>query len=102
MDLALEVFREFYDIIIIDTAPIGLVIDASLLAKKADASILVLESGRIPKKMVRKAKLDLEQTGTKFLGVILNKVNMKELSYGGYRKLSETTGNNNNKDAGEK
>ena len=100
----MEVFREFYDIIIIDTAPIGLVIDASLLAKKADASILVLESGRIPKKMVRKAKLDLEQTGTKFLGVILNKVSIKELSYGGYRKLSETTGNNNNnnKDAGEK
>ena len=103
VDLALEVFREFYDIIIIDTAPIGLVIDASLLAKKADASILVLESGRIPKKMVRKAKLDLEQTGTKFLGVILNKVSIRELSYGGYRKLSETTGNNhNNKDVGEK
>ena len=55
--------------------------------------------------MVKKAKLDLEQTGTKFLGVILNKVSIKELGYGGYRKLSETTGNNNNnnnKDAGEK
>ena len=83
-------FREFYDIIIIDTAPIGLVIDAALLAQKADASILVVESGRIPKKLVRKAKRDLEQTNTKFLGIILNKVNEKELGYGdygGYRKL---------------
>ena len=90
VDLALEVFREFYDIIIIDTAPIGLVIDAALLAQKADASILVVESGRIPKKLVRKAKRDLEQTNTKFLGIILNKVNEKELGYGdygGYRKL---------------
>ena len=55
VDLALEVFREFYDIIIIDTA-----------------------------------KRDLEQTNTKFLGIILNKVNEKELGYGdygGYRKL---------------
>ena len=34
---------------------------------------------------------------------ILNKVSIRELSYGGYRKLSETTGNNhNNKDVGEK
>ena len=90
VDLALEVFREFYDIIIIDTAPIGLVIDAALLAQKADASILVVESGRTPKKLVRKAKRDLEQTNTKFLGIILNKVNEKELGYGdygGYRKL---------------
>ena len=81
VDLALEVFREFYDIIIID---------AALLAQKADASILVVESGRIPKKLVRKAKRDLEQTNTKFLGIILNKVNEKELGYGdygGYRKL---------------
>ena len=80
VDLALEVFREFYDIII----------DAALLAQKADASILVVESGRIPKKLVRKAKRDLEQTNTKFLGIILNKVNEKELGYGdygGYRKL---------------
>ena len=90
VDLALEVFREFYDIVIIDTAPIGLVIDAALLAQKADASILVVESGRTPKKLVRKAKRDLEQTNTKFLGVILNKVNEKELGYGdygAYRKL---------------
>ena len=90
VDLALEVFREFYDIIIIDTAPIGLVIDAALLAQKADASILVVESGRTPRKLVRKAKRDLEQTNTKFLGIILNKVNEKELGYGdygGYRKL---------------
>ena len=89
VDLALEVFREFYDIII-DTAPIGLVIDAALLAQKADASILVVESGRTPRKLVRKAKRDLEQTNTKFLGIILNKVNEKELGYGdygGYRKL---------------
>lgn len=92
VDLALEVFREFYDIIIIDTAPIGLVIDAALLAQKADASILVVESGRTPRKLVRKAKRDLEQTNTKFLGIILNKVNEKELGYGdygGYRKLWE-------------
>ena len=92
VDLALEVFREFYDIIIIDTAPIGLVIDAALLAQKADASILVVESGRTPRKLVRKAKRDLEQTNTKFLGIILNKVNEKELGYGdygGYPKLWE-------------
>ena len=30
------------------------------------------------------AKRDLEQTNTKFLGVILNKVNEKELGYGDY------------------
>lgn len=45
---------------------------------------LLQKAGRVPKKLIRKAKRDLEQTNTKFLGIILNKVNEKELGYGKY------------------
>ncbi|MGP1608587.1 MAG: polysaccharide biosynthesis tyrosine autokinase [Clostridium sp.] len=84
IDKMLEIFKEVYDYIIIDTAPIGLVVDAAILAKKCDGAILVTEAGRIQKKELKKAKQDIELTGIKFLGIILNKVDESILSYGHY------------------
>ncbi|MGT2865937.1 tyrosine-protein kinase [Streptococcus fryi] len=76
--------RESYDYVIIDSPPIGLVIDAAIIAQKCDASILVTESGAIKRKFVKKAKEQLEQSGAQFLGVILNKVDLTSESYGSY------------------
>lgn len=84
IDKMLEIFKEVYDYIIVDTAPIGLVVDAAILAKKCDGAILVTEAGRIQKKQLKKAKQDIELTGIKFLGIILNKVDESTLSYGHY------------------
>lgn len=76
--------RESYDYVIIDSPPVGLVIDAAIIAQKCDASILVTESGAIKRKFVKKAKEQLEQSGAQFLGVILNKVDLTSESYGSY------------------
>lgn len=76
--------REVYDYVIVDSPPIGLVIDAALIAKKCDAAILVTEAGTIKRKFVKKAKVQLEQSGSQFLGVILNKVDLKAETYGAY------------------
>ena len=40
----LESFREIYDYIIIDSAPLGMVIDAAIVAKQCDGAIMVIES----------------------------------------------------------
>ena len=69
---------------IVDTSPIGLVIDAAIIAQKCDASFLVTQAGHIKRKAVMKAKEQLEQTGTSFLGVVLNKYNIDLERYGAY------------------
>ena len=40
----IETLRKYFDYIIVDTAPIGVVIDAAIIVQKCDASILVTES----------------------------------------------------------
>ena len=67
-----------------DTPPLGLVTDASIVAHQCDASILVVEAGAIKRRAVKKIQELLEHTGAKFLGVILNKVDLKASHYGAY------------------
>ncbi|MDO4296127.1 MAG: CpsD/CapB family tyrosine-protein kinase [bacterium] len=82
--------REKYDYIIIDTPPLGTVIDAAVSAKHCDGAVLVLEAGETSYKMAQKTKRQLERTACPILGVVLNKVNMKKGSYYGsyYRKYN--------------
>lgn len=90
-DNLIDLMTQIYDYIIIDTPPIGLVIDAALIAQKADASIIVTESGAIKKRFIQKAKEQMEQSGTPFLGIILNKVDTKVDKYGSYGNYGKST-----------
>lgn len=80
----IETLRKYFDYIIVDTAPIGFVIDAAIITQKCDASILVVEAGGAKRREVQKAKSQLEHTGTPFLGVILNKFDIQRERYGSY------------------
>lgn len=83
-DDLLTIAREKYDYVIVDTPPIGLVIDAAIIAQRCDASIIVTEAGNIKRRFVQKAKEQMEQTQAQFLGIILNKVDETLDSYGAY------------------
>ncbi|AME08873.1 MULTISPECIES: polysaccharide biosynthesis tyrosine autokinase [Gemella] len=83
-NVMIDVFKEYYDYIIIDTPPIGAVVDAAIISQKCDGFAIVVESNKIKKKVLEKSKEQLEKAGSKFLGVILNKVDVKEVTYGGY------------------
>ena len=80
----IETLRKYFDYIIVDTAPIGVVIDAAIIVQRCDASILVTEAGAAKRREVQKAKSQLEQTGVPFLGAILNKFDVKREKYGSY------------------
>ena len=80
----IETLRKYFDYIIVDTAPIGFVIDAAIITQKCDASILVVEAGVAKRREVQKAKSQLEQTGKPFLGVVLNKFDIQREKYGSY------------------
>ncbi|CMU76036.1 TPA: tyrosine-protein kinase [Streptococcus pneumoniae] len=80
----LGTLRKYFDYIIVDTPPIGIVIDAAIITQKCDASILITATGEVNKRDVQKAKQQLEQTGKLFLGVVLNKLDISVDKYGAY------------------
>ena len=80
----IDTLRKYFDYVIVDTAPIGMVIDAAIITQKCEASILVTAAGETKRRDVLKAKEQLEQTGTPFLGVVLNKFNTEVEKYGAY------------------
>ncbi|MFA9414311.1 tyrosine-protein kinase [Streptococcus sp. E29BA] len=76
--------RSWYDYVIIDSPPIGMVIDAAIIAQQCDASIIVTEAGEIKRKFITKAVDQMKQSGAQFLGIILNKVKQTVDNYGSY------------------
>lgn len=79
--------RSTYDYIIVDTPPMGSVTDSAVVARQCDGVALVIASGEISYKFAQKVKSQLEQAGSKILGVILNKLDLsKNSQYGRYYK----------------
>lgn len=77
----LNTLRGVYDVVIIDTPPIGSVIDSVIVSKYCDGTILVIQSKAISYRFVQKVKKQLEQVGSKVLGVVLNKCDKKTNPY---------------------
>ena len=69
--------REQYDIIIIDTPPLGSVIDSVVVARECDGIILVIAAEEVGYKFAMKVKEQLDVAGCKILGVVLNKLKFK-------------------------
>ena len=72
-----------YDYVIIDTPPLGSVIDGAVIAAVCDGAVIVVESDRLSYRHVRKTKEQLERSGCRILGAVLNKVDVKKNSYYG-------------------
>lgn len=81
--------REIYDYVLIDTPPLGSVIDSAIVAKEVDGAILVIEADAISYRFVQNVKSQLDKSNVKILGTVLNKVPMDGGHYGyvyGYSK----------------
>lgn len=79
----IEVAREEYEYVIIDCPPLGSVIDAAIVAKECDGAIIVIETDNASYKIVQRVKKQLEQSGCRILGAVLNKVEMGGKGYYG-------------------
>lgn len=75
--------RKAYDYVIVDAPPLGSVIDSAIIAKHCDASVLVVAANTISYKFAQTVKDQLEKSDCPILGVVLNKVNMKQNKYYG-------------------
>lgn len=77
----LEFGRQNYDYIIIDTPPVGLITDALVLMKYADATLFVLNTQLAKKEYVKNAEEVIRNNGVKNFGFLLNGVKMKKSKY---------------------
>lgn len=97
--------RERYDYIIVDTPPIGSIIDAAIVAKQCDGAVLVFESELVSSKEAVRIKEQLQMTGCRLIGAVLNKVDIKKNKYyhkynyyyHGYQEKKEVTKKNKEK-----
>lgn len=80
----LDKLAEHYRFVIIDTPPLGSVSDGALVASMCDGAVLVVRAGDTPKAMIRQSLHEIEQSGCKLLGTVLNRTEVKSRAYGKY------------------
>jgi len=81
----LQEIRDFFDVIIIDTAPIVAVIDAEILSKLVDGTILVISADKTENRLMMDAVDLIKSNKNPFLGTVLNNFKYKN-GYGYYYK----------------
>lgn len=81
MDLLMGELRQRFDHVVVDSPPVLLVTDATILSTMVDGVLLVAESGVTPPGALVRAHRTLGIAGGRVLGVVVNKVDLRK---GGY------------------
>lgn len=68
----LEKLKGIYDYIIIDTPPLGVVIDAAVIASLCDGAIYVVGGDKVPRKAARDVCDQIVKSGCRLLGAVVN------------------------------
>ena len=84
MQKLIETMSEVYDYILVDTPPVGVVSDASIVTNLLDGVLLLVRQGWARKETVKRALENLERTGIKPLGYVFNGVIIDEKHYDHY------------------
>jgi Mrp family chromosome partitioning ATPase len=77
----MEMLKQRFDFIIVDTPPVLPASDALLMAPRTDGTILVIQSGKTNKKIIKEVVDRFRTVKLPILGVLLNRVDVKK---GGY------------------
>lgn len=81
----IELLREKYDYIIIDTPPVLLVTDSLIISGLVDATVFVINQKTSLKTEVKESLGLLKDSNAKIAGVILSNVDKRISSYGNYK-----------------
>jgi len=85
----------FYDLVLVDTAPLLPVSDPMLLAPEVDGVILVIKAGSTQREVAKRASRLLQNGQTNLIGIVLNNISSTlpyhyNESYYGYEYRSQT------------
>ncbi|GAA5503395.1 hypothetical protein Dxin01_03152 [Deinococcus xinjiangensis] len=83
-DRAFGLWKQQYDLVIIDSAPLLALADGLMIGKHVDGVVMVAEFGRTDLNAVKSALRRAERGGLKILGIVINKANVKENEAYGY------------------
>ena len=84
LDRAMDLLREHYDYVILDTPPVGLVSDTLAIARVADMTLMVCRADYSPKsnfKLINELKQDNKMPK---ISLVLNGVDLRKRKYGYY------------------
>ncbi|WP_052166717.1 polysaccharide biosynthesis tyrosine autokinase [Microbacterium profundi] len=87
MTALLNDLKAAFDIILIDSPPVGLVTDAAVLARQTQGAILVTASGKTRANRLSDAEATIEKSGAKVLGTVVTMLPTKgadRTAYGVY------------------
>jgi len=79
----LDEFRQRFDHVVIDSPPVLLVTDATILSTLVDGIVVVVESGVTPRGAMLRTHKILGSAGGRLLGVVLNKIGASQNGYYG-------------------
>lgn len=69
----LKAARQVFEYVIVDTPPLGTVVDAAVIAQYCDGALMVIRSDATSYRACQKVKAQLERSGCKILGAVLNR-----------------------------
>lgn len=75
---AISILKEKFDIIVLDTAPIGMVTDTQIIAKHADISVYVCRSGVTSKEDFKIVNTFCKEKKLKKTCIVINGIDMKD------------------------
>lgn len=73
--------KKVYDYVLVDTPPLGSVIDAAVVAAMCDGTILVLGNNKVYYRQAQEVVEQLKKGGCKILGVVRNNTGRKGKNY---------------------
>lgn len=97
MSKLIEQLAEQFDIVLIDTPPVGVLADAVAMAKFCDGALLVVGYCKGTQQEIGDAVRNINQTGCKVLGAVLNGVKFNSMSNRHYYYSSEHYASHYNK-----
>jgi succinoglycan biosynthesis transport protein ExoP len=92
MEALVRSCRDIYTHIVIDSPPILSVTDGVILAREADAVVLIVRHGKSGRQTVRRAKDLLVRAGAPITGIAINAVDLSSPEYYGYYGYSGYAG----------
>ena len=78
MGYLLEILKNKFDMVILDSSPVAPTSDALLLAPQVDGVVVVIKAGGTARTLVRETVQQLEKTKANILGILLNKSEMTD------------------------
>ena len=85
----MEALRKNFDVVLVDSPPAGVIVDAVEIAKYCDGAIIVVAYNKGRRQDIGEVAVTIAKTGCKVLGAVMNGVNLKSFRNRRYYYRSE-------------